>query len=176
MKRLCKPALAFTLASALFSSSHAQQLQIDSSTTAKKEIDACIARFYNLLSYQNSKLDNVNNLPTLFVTDGTLTAVFGVKPLLWTASQFTDFIKNGARQGMTDRTEIEPFEHTDIFGNMAHRLSTYRLQTTTNGKKEERNGINSIQLIRQNGVWLIHSLVWDRERDGLKLPNAYSGQ
>ncbi len=165
----------FSLALVFFMNARAQQTD-SSATQAKKEIDAFIAEFYSILSYKNSKPDGVDSLPNLFVTDGTLTAVFGLRPMLWTASQFAAFIKNGARQGITGRTETEIAEHTAIFGNMAHRFSTYKLTAMVNGKEEEERGINSIQLIRQNGRWLIHSLVRDRERAGLKLPKTHGGE
>jgi hypothetical protein len=178
MKPIQKAAFFFAAALIICSnSSQAQAVQTDTAAIqAKKEIDACIRKFYNLLSYQNSKLDNVDSLPELFETDGTLTATFGNQPLLWTAPQFVAFLKNGAAQGARDRTETELYEHTDIFGNIAHRFSTYSLKMTVGVKPEERRGINSIQLVKQNGKWLIHSLVWDRESDVIKIPKAYGGK
>jgi hypothetical protein len=170
-------AVIFIWMAVLLNSSYAQQNQNDAAATqAKKDIDTCIARLYKILSYQNSKLDNVDGLPELFVPDGTLTAAFATKPMLWTASQFVSFIKNGAAQGATSRIETEVHEKTEVFGNIAHRFSTYSLKMKVGVKAEERRGINSIQLIKQNGRWLIHSLIWDREREGLKLPQAYGGQ
>lgn len=177
MKLLYKTVVLCGTLILLFKNTHAQQIQSGTAASAdKKEIDACIAKFYRILSYQNSKLDNVDSLPKLFVTDGTLTAVFGTQPMLWTAPQFVAFIKNGAAQGAKDRAETELYERTDVFGNTAHRFSTYGLKMTVGVKAEERRGINSIQLVKQNGVWRIHSLVWDRERDSLKLPKVYGGQ
>ena len=160
MRLRYKHAVVFICTLGLLNSSHAQQGHSDTVTAqVKKEIDACIARFYTLLSYHNGKLNGVDSLPTMFVTDGTLTAAFGARPLLWTAPQFVAFVKNGAAQGATDRTETELYEKTEVFGNIAHRFSTYSLKVKVGVKAEERRGINSIQLIKQNGKWLIHSLV-----------------
>jgi len=172
MKPICKTFLFFALL-LFINCSYAQ----NDTTTAqdKKAIDACIQKFYRILSYKNNKLDKVDSLPDLFEPDGTLTATFGAKPLLWTATQFVAFIKNGAAQGARDRSETELWERTDIFGNMAHRFSTYNLKMTVGVKPEERRGINSFQLVKINGAWVIHSLVWDRERDNLKLPKVYGG-
>lgn len=177
MKQTSKKVTVLVLTMLFFKAGHTQQTQADTSTVQdKKTIDACIQTFYRVLSYQANKLEKLDSLTQLFVPDGTLTAAFGQKPLLWTAPQFVAFIKNGAAQGATDRAETEVQEHTDLFGNMAHRFSTYSLKVTLNGKPQERRGINSIQLIRQEGRWLIHSLVWDRENDSLKIPKAYGGQ
>ena len=155
--------------------SHAQQTDITFAQD-KKQIDACIQTFYRVLSYQANNLKNVDSLPTLFETDGTLTAMFGAQPMLWTAPQFVAFIKNGAAQGARDRSETELYERTEIFGNIAHRFSTYHLKMTVGIKPEERRGINSIQLVKIGGAWLIHSLVWDRETETMKLPKVYGGK
>jgi hypothetical protein len=67
--------------------------------------------------------------------------------------------------------EVEIARRIDVFGNMAHVWSAYEARTAPGHTKPERRGINSIQLYRDaSGRWQIISMIWDNEREGLKLP------
>lgn len=70
-----------------------------------------------------------------------------------------------------DFYEIETSRRIDVFGNMAHVWSAYEARTALGDEMPERRGINSIQLYRdETGRWQIISMIWDNEREGLKLP------
>jgi hypothetical protein len=59
---------------------------------------------------------------------------------------------------------------TDVFGDLAHVLSSYEARRAPDADAFLR-GVNSIQLVRQpDGRWLIASVVWDAERPGNPLP------
>jgi hypothetical protein len=67
--------------------------------------------------------------------------------------------------------EVEIGRRIDVFGNMAHVWSAYEARSALGDEKPERRGINSIQLYRdETGAWKIISMIWDNEREGLKLP------
>jgi hypothetical protein len=69
--------------------------------------------------------------------------------------------------------EIEIARRIDVFGNMAHVWSAYEARTALYDAKPERRGINSIQLYRdESNQWRIISMIWDNEREGLKIANA----
>lgn len=69
-----------------------------------------------------------------------------------------------------DFYEVEIGRRIDVFGNMAHVWSAYEARTALDDAKPERRGINSIQLYRdETGAWRIISMIWDNERDGLRL-------
>jgi hypothetical protein len=55
------------------------------------------------------------------------------------------------------------------YGNMAHVLSSYETRTEKNGPVVAR-GINSIQLYNDGKRWWIVSWVFDREKEGNKIP------
>ncbi len=66
--------------------------------------------------------------------------------------------------------EIELGNRIDIFGNMAHVWSAYEARLNEDDPTPERRGINSNQLYRDgNGAWRITSMIWDNEREGLKI-------
>ena len=67
--------------------------------------------------------------------------------------------------------EVEIGRRIDVFGNMAHVWSAYEARSALGDANPERRGINSIQLYRNEaGRWQIISMIWDNEREGLKLP------
>lgn len=66
--------------------------------------------------------------------------------------------------------EIEIARRIDVFGNVAHVWSAYEARSALGDAKPERRGINSIQLYRdETGAWRIISMIWDNEREGLKI-------
>jgi hypothetical protein len=61
---------------------------------------------------------------------------------------------------------------TDVFGDMAHVLSSYQARPAP-GAAPFMRGVNSIQLVRQpDGRWLIASVIWDTERPDNPLPEG----
>jgi hypothetical protein len=67
--------------------------------------------------------------------------------------------------------EMETNRRVEIFGNIAQVWSTYEEKRAPDAAEVERRGVNAIQLIRdENSHWRIISVIWDNEREGLKLP------
>lgn len=137
-------------------------------------VERTVDRFLKFLSFSDTSSLQIDSLTKVFATGGTLTANFGKKPLVFTVAQYIENIRSTVRSGQTfSSRETELARKVDVFGKIAHVLSTYDLTITGKDGKLERRGINSIQLIKQEGTWLILSLIWDRESDTLKLPSKY---
>lgn len=69
-----------------------------------------------------------------------------------------------------DFFEVETARRIDVLGNMAHVWSVYEARTAPDDETPERRGINSIQLFRdERGHWRIMSMIWDNEREGVKV-------
>lgn len=70
-----------------------------------------------------------------------------------------------------DFFEVETERRIDVFGNMAQVWSVYEARKAPGDATPERRGINSIQLFRdERGHWRIVSMIWDNERDGVRIP------
>ena len=70
-----------------------------------------------------------------------------------------------------DFFEVEIARRIDLFGNIAHVWSAYEARSALGDAEPERRGINSIQLFRDPARgWRIMAMIWDNERDGVKLP------
>ena len=71
-------------------------------------------------------------------------------------------------------TETELDRHLEIYGNLAHAWSSYHGRTA-NGSFNER-GINSFQLVKVDGKWLVASILWQEETPQFPLPADMLGK
>lgn len=65
---------------------------------------------------------------------------------------------------------------TERFGNVMHVFSTYESDYATNEGPQKARGINSIQLIRQDGRWWVATIIWDVETPDRPIPSQYLNQ
>jgi hypothetical protein len=61
----------------------------------------------------------------------------------------------------------------DRFGNVAHIFSAYESRTTAPDGPVHARGINTVQLVRQQGRWWVASMTWDEERPDNPIPAEY---
>jgi hypothetical protein len=59
------------------------------------------------------------------------------------------------------------------FGNIAHARSVYEARHDPADPVPFKRGVNSIQLYNDGNRWTILSVLWDNERDGLKIPQEW---
>jgi hypothetical protein len=74
---------------------------------------------------------------------------------------------------LTSVFEVETAEITEVFGDVAHRLSTYDKSGTVDGSAIEGRGLISTQFIGTPDGWKMSSMAWDDERPGLAIPSRY---
>lgn len=145
--------------------------EIDS---VKREIDTITANFFKSVSFKEGEKPPYENLHELFIASGLLIRNSGTFPEISTVSQFIE-----PRQKMVDSGELTAFEEketaeiTEIFGNVAHRLSTYEKYGINRSGAIEGRGIISIQFIKTGDGWKMSSMAWDDERPGLTIPERY---
>lgn len=89
----------------------------------------------------------------------------------WTVDAF---IAHGrelyVEQGFWER---ELINRIDMFGNIAHVLSTYETRIGEESSEPVARGVNSIQLLRLGGRWWITAIVFHVEEPGSPIPHAY---
>lgn len=66
-------------------------------------------------------------------------------------------------------TETEIGHEARIFGNVAQVASSYEKSFKSDTEEVHGRGVNFFTLIYDGSRWLIMSIVWDNERDGLNL-------
>ena len=136
---------------------------------AKAEIDRLSESFFGLFSNRDGAPD-LERIFDLFVPNGLLAKCTGPDPEISTLRQFIaprqDLLTNGT---LTEFSESESSESTQIFGNVAQRISTYQKSGCLDGVPFSTRGVKTFQFVRTRTGWRILSVTWDDERDGLAI-------
>jgi hypothetical protein len=110
----------------------------------------------------------------LLIQSGQLIIMSAPLPEIATVRQFIEPRQRMVDAGeLTGFKEVETAEITKMFGNIAHRFSTYEKYGINKGAEFEGRGIISMQFIMTESGWKISSMAWDDERPGLTLPDRY---
>ena len=139
-------------------------------------IDAILKAVYNVISGPAGRPRDWNRMRSLFIRGARLIPavprqdrssglrVLDVEGYIQSAGPY--FEKNGF-------FEREAARRLERFGNIAHAFSTYESRHAAEDSKPFARGINSIQLVRDEGRWWIVTIFWDAERPDNPLPPQY---
>jgi hypothetical protein len=129
-------------------------------------IDQAIRGVYEVISGPPGQKRDFDRMRTLFAPGATLKAI-GPKGLH--GGSLEDYISRNAeileKEGFTER---ELGRRVEIWGGLATAWSAYDGRTA-NGSFHER-GINSMQLVKVDGKWLVASILWQEETPANPLP------
>ena len=129
-------------------------------------IGAALDGVYGVISGPAGQQRDWARMRTLFTPDARLTAI-GAKGLH--GGTVEDFItKNGPNLTKIGFIERELTRRVEIYGDLAHAWSSF--EGVGDGGKVNVRGINSFQLVRQNGRWLVQSIFWQVESPTRPLP------
>ena len=143
-------------------------------TDIKAELKALTDQFFRAVSFETGQRPAYATIRELFMVDGKLIRNSSELPEI---SSVDDFIASRQRMvdsgALTSFEEVETAETTEVFGNIAHRFSTYAKRGTMQGEAIEGSGVISTQFIRTPNGWKMSSMAWDDERPGLVIPDRY---
>jgi hypothetical protein len=129
-------------------------------------IDAAIRGVYEVISGPPGQKRDFDRMRSLFAPGATMKAI-GPKGLH--GGSVEDYIARDRdileREGFTER---ELGRRLEIWGGLATAWSSYDGRTA-NGSFHER-GINSFELVKVDGKWLIASILWQEETPDNPLP------
>ena len=129
-------------------------------------IDAAIRGVYDVISGPPGQKRDFDRMRSLFAPGATLKAI-GPKGLH--GGSLEDYIARDKdileREGFTER---ELGRRTEVWGGLATAWSAYDGRTA-NGSFHER-GINSFQLVKIDGKWVVASILWQEETPANPLP------
>jgi hypothetical protein len=137
-------------------------------------LSGLIEDFFRAVSFRTGERPRYDKIHDLFVEGGRLIKNSAVSPEISTVDEFIV-----PRQKMVDSRELTSFEEaesaeiTEIFGNIAHRFSTYNKRGVANEAAFGGKGIISTQFVRTPDGWKMSSMAWDDERPGLVIPDRY---
>lgn len=133
-------------------------------------IDAVIAAFFGAFSNKYGPAD-LNRLRGL-----TIAQCIIVKASVPEIYGLEDFIAPRAKLlndgPLAEFEEVETSSSTDIFGNIAQRLSLYRKSGILSGNPFAATGVNQFLLVRMDTGWKIAAVTWDDEREGFVPPRS----
>jgi hypothetical protein len=106
---------------------------------------------------------------SLFAEGGRLIAVRATTSVMTPDEYIQRASPNMEKNGFFETAVAQRIE---TFGNIAHVFSTYESRHAP-GEKPYARGINSFQLVRQDGAWKVMTILWDSERDDNPIPEKY---
>jgi hypothetical protein len=129
-------------------------------------IDQAIRAVYEVISGPQGQKRDFDRMRTLFAPGATLKAI-GPKGLH--GGSLEDYISRNKdvleKMGFTER---ELGRRTEVWGGLATAWSAYDGRTA-DGSFHER-GINSFQLVKIDGKWVVASILWQEETPDNPLP------
>ena len=133
-------------------------------------IDAAIRGVYEVISGPPGQKRDFDRMRSLFAPGATMKAI-GPKGLY--GGSVEDYIARDKdileRDGFTER---ELGRRLEVWGGLATAWSSYDGRTA-NGSFHER-GINSFELVKIDGKWMIASILWQEETPDNPLPRDLS--
>ena len=136
------------------------------STADLAGIDQAIHGVYDVISGPPGQKRDFDRMRSLFAPGATLKAI-GPKGLR--GGSLEDYIARNAaileKEGFTER---ELGRRVEVWGGLATAWSAYDGRTA-NGSFHER-GINSFQLVKIDGKWVVASILWQEETPDNPLP------
>lgn len=136
------------------------------SATDEAAIGAALDGVYAVISGPPGKARDWARMRTLFTPDARLSAIGAKGVQGGTVEEY--IAKSGAMLTRVGFTERELARRVELYGDLAHAWSSY--EGTGDGGKLKVRGINSFQLVRQNGKWLVQSIFWQAEAPTRPIP------
>ena len=158
-------------AAALIAAPGAAQVPASSSADLVA-IDKTISDVYAVISGPPGQKRDFTRMRAMFAPNALLRVITPTKGVR--GGTLDDYIaKSGPILEKEGFTERELGRRTEVYGNLASVWSSYDGRTA-NGSFHER-GINSFQLVKVGGKWLVASILWQEEGIQFPLPADMAG-
>ena len=120
--------------------------------------------FYEVISFEEGSAPDWDSMASLFSMHARITRVTPEATDYMELSGFRNMVEELLEVGaVTSFFESEILRRTDRFGNVIHIASAYETRISPTAIDYLERGVNSLQLIREEGRWKIVSLCWDSD-------------
>lgn len=137
----------------------------------RTQVDAVVATFFAAFTSGPDLDARLDALRAVFLPGAVVVRTCGAEPLLYDVEQFLAprraLLHGGALQGFRE-WEVEG--RTELYGDVAHRWSSYAKEWEQDGEHRSGAGSKTVQLVRTGAGWRISAVAWDDARDGLPPP------
>lgn len=131
----------------------------------KAELDRLTRAFLGAFTNTGGRPPNVDVIRAVFIPQATIIKNVGAEPVVYNLDEFIAPRERILTDGtLTEFSEWEVAERTEIFGSVAHRFSHYRKSGVLDGVWFEGSGHKSTQFVRTPAGWRMSSLAWDDVR------------
>ncbi|MFI5308117.1 MAG: hypothetical protein ACHQ53_12230 [Polyangiales bacterium] len=128
----------------------------------QRQLDELIRRFYEVISFEDGGTPDWESMACLFSKHARITRVTPEAIDYMDLSSFRSMAEELLEVGaFTSFFERELTRRTDRFGDVIHIASAYETRVSPTARDYLERGVNSLQLIREDGRWKIVSLCWD---------------
>jgi RimJ/RimL family protein N-acetyltransferase len=128
----------------------------------KAELDQLMRAFLGAFTNTGDSGPNVDVIREVFIPQGTIIMNVGAEPVIYDLDAFIAPRKKILTDGtLTEFSEWEVAERTEIFGSVAHRFSHYRKSGVRDGEWFEGSGHKTTQFVRTPDGWRMSSMAWD---------------
>ncbi|MEV6521424.1 DUF4440 domain-containing protein [Longispora sp. NPDC051575] len=128
----------------------------------KAELDRLTHTFLGAFTNTGGTLPNVDVIRDVFIPEGRIISNVGPEPVLYDLDGFIAPRRKILTDGtLTEFSEWEVAERTEIFGGVAHRFSEYHKKGFLHGAWFEGAGHKSTQFVRTPAGWRMCSMAWD---------------
>lgn len=145
-----------------------------SAPAISQDIDAVVSDLYESISFNQEKEPDYESFKSLFVDGARLISVKDTTSYKLTP---TDYEKSITQQRQSGKIiafeEKELHRETEQYGNILHVFSTYKTHVETPNETDSARGINSIQMMKEDGQWKVTSIIWYEEDNKHPLPDKY---
>ncbi len=139
----------------------------------EKAINQVVKDAYAFISFEKGTTLDYEALRAIFTADATLYNFRGDSLAFSNIDDFIAGFKVSIDGGkMIAFNEVELGGKTEYFGKIGHRISAYASYFDGANEIGEK-GVNSFQVLKVNGKWLINSIIWDVEKNGQSIPERY---
>ncbi|MEU9181555.1 GNAT family protein [Streptomyces sp. NPDC048550] len=126
------------------------------------ELDRLMGVFVGAFTNTGDRRPDLGVIRDVFIPQGRIIANVGDEPVIYDLDAFIEPRQKMLTDGtLTEFSEWEVTERTEIFGSIAHRFSAYRKSGFHNGRWFEGSGHKTTQFVRTPSGWKMSSLAWD---------------
>ena len=136
-------------------------------TSELAAINKTIAKVFAAISFTKGNPPNMHQLEELFIEQGMLINYNEATPLILGVKDFIKHFEDQFAQGIITELEDKEVQHqTEIYDRVAHRFSFYEARFKPTDETPFAVGVNSMQLIKVDGQWLVTSMTWNDDNRG----------
>ena len=141
---------------------------------SRAAVTRAVTKLYQSISFRAGHEPDLDSFERLLYTDARLVHVSADGAETSSVAEFTKRFRNQVRTGELKSFHEEQLSGSlELFGGIAHVLSTYAAQIELHTATAILRGINSIQLLRDGSRWRVASIAWYDETADEQIPPEY---